>query len=157
VVVLAPLLLQDSRGPGRRGFDVAGAVTVTAALIVLVYAVIEAPEAPVLRTVLLLLASVAVFGLFVVIQQRSKTPLVPLRIFHSHALVGGNLITIAYGLSAFGLNFIYTQYAQLALNLSAVSYGLMSAVLAAAAVVGSMIGQRLVTRIGSSQVAFVSL
>ncbi|HET6986571.1 MAG TPA: MFS transporter [Kribbella sp.] len=157
VAVLAPMLLLDSRGPGRRGFDVAGAVTVTAALIVLVYAVIEAPESPVGRTVLLLLLSAALFGLFVLVENRSAAPLVPLRIFRSRALVGGNLITIAWGLAAFGLNFIYTQYAQLALGVSAIRYGLMSAVLAAAAVVGSMVGQHLVTRVGMRRVAFVSL
>ena len=157
VAVLAPVLLLDSRGPGRRGFDVAGAVTVTAALIVLVYAVIEAPESSVTRTVLLLLLSAALFGLFVLVEKRSVAPLVPLRIFRSRNLVGGNLITIAWGLGAFGLNFIYTQYAQLALGVSAIRYGLMSAVLAAAAVVGSMVGQHLVTRIGPRRVAFVSL
>jgi len=157
VVVLAPFLLLDSRGPGRRGFDVAGAVTVTAALIVLVYAVIEAPESSVGRTVLLLLLSTALFALFVLVEKRSAAPLVPLRIFRSRALVGGNLITIAWGLAAFGLNFIYTQYAQLALGISAIRYGLMSAVLAAAAVVGSMVGQHLVTRVGMRRVAFVSL
>ncbi|HWD81917.1 MAG TPA: MFS transporter, partial [Kribbella sp.] len=51
----------------------------------------------------------------------------------------------------------YTQYAQLALGVSAIRYGLMSAVLAAAAVGGSMIGQHLVTRVGPRMVAFVSL
>jgi len=157
VAVLAPTLLLDSRGPGRRAFDVAGAVTVTAALIVLVYAVIEAPGAAPASTVLLLLVSTALFGLFVLVEKRSAAPLVPLRIFRSRALVGGNLITIAWGLAAFGLNFIYTQYAQLALGASAVRYGLMSAVLAAAAVVGSMIGQHVVTRVGTRRVAFVSL
>jgi EmrB/QacA subfamily drug resistance transporter len=157
VVALAPVLLLDSRGPGRRGFDVAGAVTVTAALIVLVYAVIEAPEASVSRTVLLLLLAAALFVLFVVVEKRSAAPLVPLRIFRSRALVGGNLITISWGLAAFGLNFVYTQYAQLALGASAIRYGLMSAVLAASAVVASMIGQHLVTRVGPRRVAFVSL
>jgi EmrB/QacA subfamily drug resistance transporter len=157
VVVLAPVLLLDSRGPGRRGFDVAGAVTVTTALIVLVYAVIEAPDSSVGRTVLLVLLSAGLFGLFVLVEKRSAAPLVPLRIFRSRALVGGNLITIAWGLAAFGLNFIYTQYAQLALGVSAIRYGLMSAVLAAAAVIGSMVGQHLVTRVGMRRVAFVSL
>ena len=157
VAVLAPVLLLDSRGPGRRGFDVAGAVTVTAALIVLVYAVIEAPESAIGWTVLLVLLSVGLFGLFVLVETRSAAPLVPLRIFRSRALVGGNLITIAWGLAAFGLNFIYTQYAQLALGVSAIRYGLMSAVLAAAAVVGSMVGQHLVTRVGMRRVALVSL
>jgi EmrB/QacA subfamily drug resistance transporter len=157
VAVLAPMLLRDSRGPGRRGFDVAGAVTVTAALIVLVYAVIEAPDYSLATTVLLLLLSAALFGLFVLVEKRSAAPLVPLRIFRSRALVGGNLITVAWGLAAFGLNFVYTQYAQLALGASAIRYGLMSAVLAAAAVGGSMIGQHLVTRIGTRRVAWVSL
>ncbi|MEU8223712.1 MFS transporter [Kribbella sp. NPDC048915] len=157
VVVLAPLLLQDSRGPGRRGFDVAGAVTVTAALIVLVYAVIEAPTSPPVRTALLVLLSAGLVVLFVLVEKRSAAPLVPLRLFRSRALVGGNLITLSWGLAAFGLNFVYTQYAQLALGASAVRYGFMSAVLAATAVVGSMIGQHLVTRVGPRRVAFVSL
>jgi EmrB/QacA subfamily drug resistance transporter len=157
VVVLAPTLLMDSRGPGRRGFDIAGAVTVTAALIVLVYAVIEAPDSSALWTALLVVLSAVLFAAFVLVEKRSAAPLVPLRIFRSRALVGGNLITIAWGLAAFGLNFVYTQYAQLALGASAVRYGLMSAVLAAAAVVGSVIGQHLVTRIGPRWVASVSL
>jgi predicted MFS family arabinose efflux permease len=126
-------------------------------LIALVYAVAEAPTSSVSRTVALLLLSALLFGLFVLVEQRSAAPLVPLRIFRSRALVGGNLITISWGLTAFGLNFIYTQYAQLALGVSAVRYGLMSAVLAAAAVVASMIGQHLVTRFGPRRVAFASL
>lgn len=157
VVVLAPALLLDSRERGRRGFDVAGAVTVTTALIVLVYAVIEAPDSSVGKTVALLALSALLFGLFVLVEQRSSAPLVPLRIFRSRALVGGNLITVSWGLSAFGLNYIYTQYAQLALGISAVRYGLISAVLAAAAVVASIIGQHLVTRVGPRRVAFASL
>ncbi|MDX6249315.1 MAG: hypothetical protein QOF10_2675 [Kribbellaceae bacterium] len=157
VAVLAPAVLTDSRGPRRRGFDIAGALTVTAALIVLVYAVIEAPGSSAGRTTLLAVVSAALFALFVLVEKRSTAPLVPLRIFRSRALVGGNLITIAFGLGAFGLNFIYTQYAQLALGASAVKYGLMSAVLAATAVVGSIVGQNLVTRFGVRPVAAVSL
>jgi MFS family permease len=157
VVVLAPVLLLDSRVPGRRGFDIAGALTVTSALIVLVYAVIEAPDSSVGRSIALLALSALLFGLFVLVEKRSAAPLVPLRIFRSRALVGGNLITVGWGLSAYGLNYVYTQYAQQALGISAVRYGLMSAVLAAAAVVASIIGQNLVTRVGPRRVAFVSL
>ncbi|MFF1822091.1 MFS transporter [Kribbella sp. NPDC058245] len=153
VAVLAPKVLMDSRGPGRRGFDVAGAATVTAALIALVYAVVQAPESTWLRTVLLLVVSMALFGLFVVVERRSAAPLVPLRIFRTRSVVAGNLITIGWGLAVFGLNYTYTQYAQLAVGVSAVRYGLMSAVLAATAVCGSMVGQNLVTRIGPRKVA----
>jgi EmrB/QacA subfamily drug resistance transporter len=157
VAALAPVLLKDSRGPGRRGFDIAGAVTVTAALIVLVYAVIEAPTSSAGRTTLLALLSAALFALFVLVEQRSSAPLLPLRLFRSRSVVGGNLIGMTWGLAAFGLNFIYTQYAQLALGTSAIRYGLMSSVLAAAAVGGSILGQNLVTRIGPRPVAAVSL
>lgn len=157
VVALAPVLLKDSRGPGRRGFDLAGAVAVTAALIVLVYAVIESPTSSAGRTTLLVLASVGLFALFVQVEKRSSAPLVPLRIFRSRAVVGGNLIGMTWGLTAFGMNFVYTQYAQHAVGASAVRYGLMSSVLAATAVGGSIIGQNLVTRIGPRPVAAVSL
>jgi MFS family permease len=157
VAVLTPLVLKDSRGPGRSGFDVAGAATVTAALIVLVYAVIQAPDASASKTTLLGIVSAALFAVFILVEKRSSAPLIPLRIFRSRALVGGNLITIAFGCGAFGLNFVYTQYAQLALGVSAVKYGLMSAVLAATAVVGSIVGQKLVTRVGIRPVAAVSL
>jgi len=157
VAVLAPVLLKDSRGPGRRGFDLAGAVTVTAALIVLVYAVIEAPTSSAGRTTLLAVISAVLFALFVLVEKRSAAPLVPLRIFRSRAVVGGNLIGMTWGLAAFGLNFVYTQYAQLALGTSAVRYGLMSSVLAAAAVGGSILGQNLVTRIGPRPIAAGSL
>ncbi|HEU4948541.1 MAG TPA: MFS transporter [Kribbella sp.] len=157
VAVLSPVLLRDSRGPGRRGFDFGGAVTVTAALIVLVYAVIEAPRSSAQQTILLALASILLFGLFLLIETRSAAPLVPLRIFRSRALIGGNLITLAFGMGAFGLNFVFTLYVQLVLGYSAVRYGLMSSVLAAAAIVGSFVGQHLFTRLGVRPVAAVSL
>jgi EmrB/QacA subfamily drug resistance transporter len=157
VAALSPTLLRDSRGPGRRGFDLAGAATVTGALIVLVYAVIQAPGSSAERTTLLAVLSAALFGLFVLVEKRSAAPLVPLRIFRSRPLVGGNLITLAFGMGAFGLNFLFTQYAQLALGYSAMRYGLMSSVLAAAAVVGSFVGQTMVTRVGIRPVAAVSL
>jgi EmrB/QacA subfamily drug resistance transporter len=157
VIALAPVLLQDSRGPGRRGFDLAGAVTVTAALIVLVYAVIEAPTSSAGRTTLLALASAGLFALFVLVENRSSAPLVPLRIFRSRAVVGGNLIGMTWGLTAFGLTFVYTQYAQHALGTSAVRYGLMSSVVAAMAVGGSILGQNLVTRIGPRPVSAAAL
>jgi predicted MFS family arabinose efflux permease len=122
-----------------------------------VYAVIQAPESSAGRTTLLAVLAAVLFAAFVAVEKRSAAPLLPLRIFRSRVLIGGNLITIAFGAGAFGLNFIYTQYAQLALGASAIKYGLMSAVLAALAVIGSIVGQNLVTRIGLRPVAAGSL
>jgi hypothetical protein len=77
------------------------------------YAVIQAPEAGSTagRTSLLAVAALALLVLFGLVEKRSAAPLVPLRSFRSRALIGGNLITLAFGMGAFGLSFAYTQYA----------------------------------------------
>jgi EmrB/QacA subfamily drug resistance transporter len=158
---LGPVLLAESRAAvGRRTFDVAGAVTVTAALMLLVYGVGEAAEAGATgrRTVLPLGASLALLAAFVLIERRSAAPLVPLRIFRSRTLVGGNLVTVAIGMTVFGgMSFLLTQYAQRVLGYSAVEFGVMSSVLAITAIAGSFAGQHLVSRIGVRPVATGSL
>ena len=158
LVALSPFLLHESQlNKARRTFDLAGALTVTAALALLVYAVIQAPGSSGGRTAGLVAGAAALFGLFVLIERRSVAPLVPLRIFRSPALVGGNLVTLAFGMGAFGLNFVLTQYAQQVLGYSAVQFGLASSVLAASAIGGSFAGQTLVTRIGLRPVAIAAL
>jgi len=153
LVALSPVLLRESRGHGRRAFDLTGALTVTAALALLVYAVIQAPASSGGSTLGLIAGSIALIGLFVLVERRSAAPLVPLRIFRSPALVAGNLVTLAFGMSAYGLNFVLTQYAQLVLGYSAVQFGVACSVLAASAIGGSFAGQSLVTRIGLRPVA----
>jgi EmrB/QacA subfamily drug resistance transporter len=160
VVALSPVLLRESRDRERtRAFDLAGATTITAALVLLVYAVVEAPEAGWAdgQTLGLLGLSAALIALFGVIESRSAAPLAPLRIFRSRALVGGNLVLVALGMVAFGMPFILTQYAQQVLGYSPVEFGLGSVVMPVAAAVGSATGQALVTRTGFRAVAVVSL
>src|SRR5262245_45643040 len=132
VAVLSPVLLSESRdtGHGRR-FDIAGAVTITAALVALVYAVVEAPDTGWgdVQTLGLLAASAALMALFAVIEARSAAPLAPPRVFRSRALVGGNLVLFALGMLAFGMPFILTQYAQQILHWSPVHFGLASVVM----------------------------
>jgi MFS family permease len=100
VLALCPALLPKSGDPvGRRVYDVAGAVTITAALVLLVYGISEAPEAgwtgP--RTIAPVVAAVTLIVLFAGIEVRSSGPLVPLRIFRSRTLVGGNLFLLTAG------------------------------------------------------------
>jgi EmrB/QacA subfamily drug resistance transporter len=160
VVALSPALLRESRDRERaRGLDLAGAITITGALVLLVYAVVEAPEAgwADAQTVGLLALSAVLIALFAVVESRSAAPLAPLRIFRSRALVGGNLVLLALGMAAFGMPFILTQYAQQVLGYSPVEFGLGSVVMPVAAAVGSATGQALVTRTGFRSVAAVSL
>jgi EmrB/QacA subfamily drug resistance transporter len=160
VVALSPGLLRESRDRERaRAFDLTGAITITAALVLLVYAVVEAPEAgwADAQTLGLLALSALLIGLFAAVESRSAAPLAPLRIFRSRALVGGNLVLLALGMAAFGMPFILTQYAQQVLGYSALEFGLGSVVMPVAAAIGSATGQALVTRIGFRAVAVVSL
>jgi EmrB/QacA subfamily drug resistance transporter len=160
VLALSPVLLRESRDrTGRRTFDVAGAVTITAALVLLVYAVAEAPEAgwTGASTLGLFAVSFALVALFVLIETRSASPLVPLRVFGSREVVGGNLVLLTAGMTIDGVLFILTLYAQQVLGYSALQFGLMVSVMTAMSTVGAIAGQAIVTRVGFRPVASVGM
>ena len=160
LLALAPILLRESRGQvSERAYDLGGAVTVTAALVLLVYAVVEAPDAGwgSTQTIGLILASGLLLAVFAGVESRSASPLVPLRIFGSRTLVGGNLVLAALGMVAFGMSLIVSMYAQQVLGYSALEFGLGTTVMTVMAVVGSTAGQAIVTRIGFRPVATVGL
>jgi EmrB/QacA subfamily drug resistance transporter len=155
-LALSPALLRESHGAlTRRSYDPAGAVTITGALVLLVYAVVEAPEVGwgAARTILLVAGSAVLLAAFVLIESRHRAPLVPLRLFRSRTLVGANLVMLLFGTVAFGMPFILTLYAQRVLGYSALEFGAGTAVVALAAAVGSIVGQAAVLRIGFRAVA----
>jgi EmrB/QacA subfamily drug resistance transporter len=160
VLALSPTLLRESRDRVRkRQFDVAGAVTVTAALVALVYAVVEAPEAGWGdgQTLGLFAISAALIALFIGIESRSSAPLAPLHVFRSRALVGGNLVLFALGMLAFGMPFTLTQYAQGVLDYSPLEFGLASVVMPMTAAIGSVTGQALATRGGLRSITIAGM
>jgi EmrB/QacA subfamily drug resistance transporter len=159
-LALAPRILRESRADAqRRGYDPAGALTVTAALAVLVYAVVEAPDTgwtdP--RTIALFAAAAALLVLFTVIEQRVGAPLLPLRILRSRTLVGANAVMVLFSAVAYGMPFALTLYAQQVLGYSAVEFGLSSIVFPIGAAVGAISGQALVGRLGFAPVAAAGL
>jgi EmrB/QacA subfamily drug resistance transporter len=150
-LALAPALLRESRAAlSRRSYDPAGAVTITGALALLVYAVVEAPDVGWgdVRTILLFAGSAVLLAAFALIEWRHRAPLVPLRLLRSRTLVGANLVMVLFGTAAYGVPFILTLYAQQVLGYSAVEFGLGTAVLAVMVAVGSIVGQGLVLRVG---------
>lgn len=159
-LALSPVLLRESRASAvRRSYDPAGALTITGALVLLVYAVVEAPEIgwgdP--QTILLFAASAALLAAFTLIESRHRAPLVPLRILRSRTLVGANAVMLLFSTAAFGMPFILTLYAQQVLDYSAVKFGLSSLPLPLGAVVGSIFGQAIVLKVGFRPVAAVGL
>lgn len=156
VLALSPVLLPASRDRGpRRGFDLAGAVTVTAALVLILCGLFTVAEVGwrAAQPIGLVAAAVVLGALFVLIESRSAAPLVPLRIFGSRTLVGGNVVILVAGIAVDGLLIIVTLYAQQVLGYSAIQFGLAMAVMTVMAIVGVMIGQHVVTKFGSRPVA----
>jgi EmrB/QacA subfamily drug resistance transporter len=157
---LSPLLLRESRAPtAGRSYDPGGALTITGALALLVYALVEAPDTgwgdP--QTILLLAASAALVGAFLLIESRHRAPLVRLGIFRSRTIVGANAVMLVFGTLPYGLGFVLTLYAQQVLGYSAVKFGLTSLVFPAMAAVGSILGQGIVLRVGFRPVAAVGM
>jgi EmrB/QacA subfamily drug resistance transporter len=152
---LCPLLLGESRATtARRSYDPAGALTVTGALVLLVYALVEGPDAgwgsP--QTILLLAGVAALLATFAVIESRHPAPLVPLRMLRSRTLVGANGVMLMFG-TANGIVFILTLYAQQVLGYSALEFGTSFVVVPVAAAVGMIVAQAAIQRFGFRPVA----
>jgi EmrB/QacA subfamily drug resistance transporter len=150
-IALAPVLLTaGTRAAGRRHFDVPGALSITAGLMLLVYATTRATTdgwtAPV--TLALFGVSVLLVGAFVAIELRSPAPLLPLRIFRSRTLTGANAAMAIVGGVAFSEFFLLTLYLQDVLHYSAIESGVAFSGFALAVVVVSNLAQMIVTRVG---------
>src|SRR5205085_6175081 len=144
--------------------DAAGAVTVTAGLSVLAYALLDASSAGwgSVKIVSLLALAVALIGAFVAIELRSAAPLVPFRIFRLRTLTGANVVGILLGASLFSMFFFISLYMQQVLGYSPIHAGLSYLPLAVTIVVAAGFGGQLVTRFGfkpilAAGLLFVSL
>lgn len=156
ILGLAPRVLRESRATEKvRGFDPLGALSATAALTMLVYAVVKAPAVgwADAQTVGLLAGAAVLLGVFTLIESRVAAPLLPLRILRSRTLVGANVTMVLFSTVAFGMPFVLTLYAQQVLGFSAVKFGLTSVVFPVSVAVAAIVGQGLVLKIGFRLVA----
>ncbi len=150
-IALTPLLLRESRASlPHRHFDLAGAFSVTAGLMLLVYAMTRATDdgwgSGV--TLELLAGSVALVGCFVAVEQRSRSPLLPLGIFRRRSLSAANATMAIVGSVAFSEFYVLSLYLQDVLHYSAVESGVAFAGFAGTVVVVSNLAQAIVGRIG---------
>jgi EmrB/QacA subfamily drug resistance transporter len=129
IVLLAAIrLVPDDRAverPARR-FDIAGAVGATAGMLVLVFTLVEAPDAgwASARTLAGFAAAAAILAAFVAHERRVEAPLVRLGILRSSSLVRANLGAMALIGGWFGFQFIVTLYMQQVRGWSALETGL---------------------------------
>jgi EmrB/QacA subfamily drug resistance transporter len=149
--LVAPSLVAESRSESlTRAFDFGGAITVTAGLSVLVYALVDATDVGwgSTQTIVLLAVAVALIAAFVAIERRSDAPLVPFGIFRLRTLTGANVVGVLTGASLFSMFFFISLYMQQVLGYSAIKAGLSYLPLALTIILAAAVASQLVTRVG---------
>jgi EmrB/QacA subfamily drug resistance transporter len=160
VALLSPRFLPEARRlDGRRHFDIAGAVSVTAALMVFVYALTYGTQHSWASaiTIGLLAISAALLGAFVRIEQRAAAPLMPLAILRVRTLAAGNFLTVVLASVAFSNFFLLALYLQEVKGYSAAQNGAAFAVIAAIIAFFSNVVGPLVRRFGPRPVLVAGL
>ena len=116
LLLAAPRLLPADRAAplARRRFDLPGAATLTAGMLLLVHTIVEAPERGwgSAQTVVAFVISAALLASFVAVERRSQAPLVRLGILRSGSLVRANLGAMALFGAYIGFQFVMTLYLQ---------------------------------------------
>lgn len=147
-----------SRFSGR-AFDLSGAVSVTGSLLVLVFAVVKADTYgwTSLRTIGLLGIGVALFVGFLVVESRSATPLVPLRIFRLRSLVAADLTVLLAAGAVFSAFYFVSLYLQQVLGYSPLHAGAAFLPFSAGIAAGATVARKLVLRVGVPIVPLIGL
>ncbi len=151
-LIAARRYLPESRADlEHRHLDVAGAGTVTGGLVALVYAIVRTETygwgSP--QVLLPLVLAIVLLSTFVAIQQRfSRAPLMPLRIFRSRSVAGGNAVMLLLFCAMFGSWYFETLYMQRVLGFSPLQAGLAFLPQTLLIVAGAQVTARLVTRLG---------
>jgi EmrB/QacA subfamily drug resistance transporter len=158
--LLAPRLLVESRRESdTRHFDALGALTVTAGLSLLVFALVDTVRAGwgSTQTIGLLAVSLALIVVFVGIERRSVAPLVPFRIFRMRTLTGANVIGLLVGAALFSMFFFLSRYMQEVLGYDPLKTGLSYLPLALVIIVSAGVASQLVTKLGFKPVLVTGL
>jgi EmrB/QacA subfamily drug resistance transporter len=150
----------ESRAPDRPdSFDIAGAVSVTAGLLVLVYAIVKAESFGwgSARTLGLLAAAFALLAAFVAIERRSHSPLIRLGIFRIRSLTVANLVLLAVGAGMFANFFFASLYVQQILGYTPIEAGLAFLPVTFGIGIGAGLAQQLIKRFDVRRIAVAGM
>ena len=159
-LALALRFIPESRVESApRTFDLAGAITVTSGLVVLVFGIVKAQSFGwgSGRTIALLAAGIALIAVFIQIERRSSAPLVRLSIFRVRTLAAADAVLLLVASGMFGMFFFASLYVQEILGYSPLKAGLAFVPVTAGIVVGAGIAQQLIKRIGVRNVSLVGI
>ncbi|MGR6919716.1 MFS transporter [[Actinomadura] parvosata] len=161
ILVAALALVRDTvRDTGGErpsgGFDLAGALTVTGAMLLLVYGVVRLErtgDGPAV-TAGVFAAGLALLGLFTAIERRSSSPLLRLGVLRSAPLVRVNVAALLFLAAFAGFQFLVTLYLQELRGWSTMQTGLAMLVIGIDTVLAPVLTPRLVNRFGNTRVLF---
>ncbi|RXZ83100.1 MFS transporter [Paenibacillaceae bacterium] len=150
-IILAPIVLVESKvESGKRHYDAAGTISVTAGMILIVFYLIQSPVEGwgsagtltfgIIGTVLLLL--------FIIIENRTKEPLLPFRLFRNRNLIGAALMAALFSASFGTLYYFLTLYMQGVLHLPAIQSGLSFLPLTISAFFGAKLVNKMLSSVG---------
>jgi EmrB/QacA subfamily drug resistance transporter len=150
--LLARFYLRESRAEGeRQRLDIAGSLTVTAGLIVLVYGIVSTDRHAwgSSQTIITLVVAAVLLAAFVLIEARLAThPLMPLRLFKSRSVTGANVVMFLLGAAMFAMWFFLTLYLQQVLGYSPLVTGFTFVPQTLAIAIGATAAGRLVPKVG---------
>jgi EmrB/QacA subfamily drug resistance transporter len=151
--ILTQRLIAEGRNPERaRNFDLAGALTATIGLSLLVLGIVRTDVTGwgSGETLALMAVGAVLLLVFLVIEGRlAKAPLMPLRIYSSRTLSASNLVVLLVGGATFGMWFFLSLYLQQVLGYSPIKAGLSFLPMTLCIVAGSALASRAVIRIGA--------
>lgn len=157
---LAPRILLESRARADgASFDIPGAVTVTAGLSLLVYALVDTVNVGwgSVATLVKLAGSAILIGAFLLIERREAHPLMPFSIFRLRTLRGSNVVGLLIGMSLFSMFFFIALYVQTVLGYSPIKAGLAYLPLAIGIILSAGGASVLVTRFGFKPVLITGM
>jgi EmrB/QacA subfamily drug resistance transporter len=158
--LLAPRILLESHAELQtRRFDFAGAVTVTAGLSLLVYALVDAVNAGwgSAATIAKIAGALALLAVFVAIESRERAPLMPFSIFRLRTLRGADTVALLIGMSLFSMFFFISLYMQQVLHYTPLHAGLSYLPLAVGIILSAGAASAGATRFGFKPVLIVGL
>jgi EmrB/QacA subfamily drug resistance transporter len=160
VVALGRVVLPESRveSAGHQ-VDVAGGLSITVGLVLVVYGIVRAPDLGwgSAQTILVLGGGLVLIAAFVMIELRTRAPLLPLALFRTATLSAANAVAFLFTGAFTATIFLMTLYMQRALGYSAIKAGFAYLPLTVGLIVTSTIAAHLVTRCGVKLVLTVGV
>ncbi|MEV6651086.1 MFS transporter [Streptomyces sp. NPDC051219] len=155
VLAGAAVWLVESRAGGRRRIDLPGALLVTAGLAVFAYGIVqtEAEGWTAAATLWPLTAGLALLGVFLAVEARTKVPLMPLKVFRVRTVSAANAAMFGCGSAMFCMWFFMTLYAQNVLGYTPLGAGLALIPSSLAVVLGSKLAPWLMPHTGARNLA----